>query len=50
MFVSEARAKEGYVVENLAKECPLVILRYFGPGVNPLAPKVGSYALSVMES
>ncbi|MBX3176080.1 MAG: hypothetical protein KF886_01845 [Candidatus Hydrogenedentes bacterium] len=44
VFVSEARAKEGYVVENLAKECPLVILRYFGPGVNPQAPKVGSYA------
>jgi hypothetical protein len=43
VFVSEARAKEGYEVENLAKDCPLVILRYFGPGVNPQAPKMGSY-------
>ena len=43
VYVTEKRAKEGYEVENLAKDCPLVILRYFGPGVNPQAPKVGSY-------
>lgn len=43
VFVTEARAKEGYEVENLAQHCPLVILRYFGPGVNTHAPKVGSY-------
>lgn len=43
VFVSEARAKAGYEVENLAGNCPLVILRYFGPGVNPQAPKMGSY-------
>lgn len=41
VFISEARAKEGFTVENLAKECPLVLLRYFGPGVNTHAPKVG---------
>lgn len=43
VFITEARAKEGYVVENLASECPLVLLRYFGPAVNPQAPTVGSY-------
>ncbi|MCF6284684.1 MAG: hypothetical protein L3K26_05810 [Candidatus Hydrogenedentes bacterium] len=43
VFITEKRAKEGYEVENLAKDCPLVILRYFGPGVNPQAPEVGSY-------
>jgi hypothetical protein len=43
VYVTEKRAKEGYEVENLAKDCPLVILRYFGPGVNPQAPKMGSY-------
>jgi hypothetical protein len=41
VFVSAKRAKEGYSVENLGGECPLVLLRYFGPGVNPQAPKVG---------
>ncbi len=41
VFVSEARAKQGYTVENLGGDCPLVLLRYFGPGVNPSAPEVG---------
>ena len=41
VFISEARAKQGYTVENLGKECPLVLLRYFGPGVNTHAPKIG---------
>jgi hypothetical protein len=41
VFVSAKRAQEGYVVENLAKESPLVLLRYFGPEVNPQAPEVG---------
>ncbi len=40
VFVTESRAKQGYTVENLAKECPLVLLRYFGPEVNPGAPKL----------
>ena len=43
VFVTEKAAKAGYVVENLAKDCPLVLLRYFGPGVNPQAPKVGDH-------
>jgi len=43
VFITAQRAREGYEVENLAKECPLVMLRYFGPGVNPQAPKVSDY-------
>jgi len=41
VFISEPRAKAGYTVDNLSGECPLVLLRYFGPGVNPQAPEVG---------
>ncbi|MDK1021178.1 MAG: hypothetical protein QGD90_06035, partial [Candidatus Hydrogenedentes bacterium] len=37
VFISAARAREGYEVENLGGDCPLVLLRYFGPGVNPHA-------------
>ncbi|MCX5771778.1 MAG: hypothetical protein NTZ09_16120 [Candidatus Hydrogenedentes bacterium] len=43
VFISAKAANEGVVVENLGKECPLVLLRYFGPEVNPNAPKVGAY-------
>jgi len=42
VYVSAKRAKEGYEVENLGGECPLVLLRYFGPGVNPQAPVFGN--------
>jgi hypothetical protein len=42
-FITDKRAKEGYTVENLAKECPLVLLRYFGPAVNPQAPEIGDH-------
>jgi len=41
-FITEARAKEGYAVRNTGRE-PLVVLRYFGPGVNRDMPKIGSY-------
>ncbi|MEK7795536.1 MAG: hypothetical protein AAB353_13450 [Candidatus Hydrogenedentota bacterium] len=41
VFITEKRAREGYEVENLGGACPLVLLRYFGPGANPNAPKVG---------
>jgi hypothetical protein len=41
VFISAKAAKEGVVIENLGKECPLVLLRYFGPEVNPNAPEVG---------
>ncbi len=40
VFISAKAAKEGVVIENLGKECPLVLLRYFGPDVK--SPEVGS--------
>lgn len=43
VFITAKRAQEGYEVENLGKECPLVLLRYFGPDVNPNAPKIGDH-------
>jgi len=43
VFISANAAKEGVEIENLAKACPLVLLRYFGPNVNPKAPEVGDY-------
>ncbi|MBI1319321.1 MAG: hypothetical protein GC168_10315 [Candidatus Hydrogenedens sp.] len=42
VYVSAKRAQEGYEVENLGGACPLVLLRYFGPGVNPQAPVFGN--------
>jgi hypothetical protein len=41
VFVSAKRAQEGYEIENLGGDCPLVTLRYFGPETNPQAPKFG---------
>jgi hypothetical protein len=43
VFITVKAAKAGYTVENLGKECPLVLLRYFGPGVHPKLPQVGDY-------
>lgn len=43
VFISAPAAREGVLIENLGKECPLVLLRYFGPEVNPNAPEVGDY-------
>ena len=43
VFISAQAAREGVVIENLAKACPLVLLRYFGPNVNPKAPEVGDH-------
>lgn len=43
VFISAEAAKNGVVIENLAKECPLVILRYFGPDVHPTLPAVGDH-------
>jgi hypothetical protein len=42
VFVSDRTARQGIAFENTGKE-PLVTLRYFGPGTNPQAPKVGDY-------
>jgi hypothetical protein len=41
-FVTEAAAKAGVTYENTGSEA-LVTLRYFGPDVNPNAPKVGDH-------
>ena len=43
VFCTEAAAKAGVVFENTSKVEPLVMLRYFGPEVNPHAPAVGTY-------
>ena len=42
-FVTEAGAKSGVTYENTSETEPLVILRYFGPEVNPDAPSMGAY-------
>ena len=42
-FCTEAAAKEGVTFENTSLVEPLVVLRYFGPDVNPDAPALGDY-------
>jgi hypothetical protein len=41
VFVTEPAAKAGVKYENTSQTEPLVVLRYFGPEVNPDAPDVG---------
>jgi hypothetical protein len=41
-FITEAAAKGGYTVKNTGNEA-LVLLRYFGPGVNATMPNVGDH-------
>lgn len=43
VFCTEAAAKAGVTFENTSKVEPLVVLRYFGPEVNPDAPAMGAY-------
>lgn len=43
VFCTEQAAKAGVVFENTSDVEPLVVLRYFGPEVNPEAPKLGAY-------
>jgi hypothetical protein len=43
VFCTETAAKAGVVFENTSEVEPLVVLRYFGPDVNPEAPEVGAY-------
>ncbi|MGB1124111.1 MAG: hypothetical protein ACPG4Q_02805 [Phycisphaeraceae bacterium] len=43
VFVTESAAKAGLTFENTSSTEDLVILRYFGPEVNPQAPNVGDY-------
>jgi hypothetical protein len=42
-FVTEDGAKAGVSFTNTSTTEPMVILRYFGPEVNPDAPKMGAY-------
>lgn len=42
-FCTEDGAKAGVTFENTSSTEPLVCLRYFGPEVNPDAPKMGAY-------
>jgi hypothetical protein len=41
-FVTDETARGGYTIKNTGDE-PLVILRYFGPGVNSDMPNVGDH-------
>jgi hypothetical protein len=41
-FVTEAAAQAGVLWENTSPVEPLVVLRYFGPDINPDAPEVGA--------
>jgi hypothetical protein len=43
VFCTEQAAKSGVKFVNTSDLEPLVVLRYFGPGVNPDAPKMGAY-------
>jgi hypothetical protein len=43
VFCTEDAAKAGVVFENTSDVEPLVMLRYFGPEVNPDAPELGAY-------
>jgi hypothetical protein len=42
-FCTEEGARNGVVFENTSETEPLVVLRYFGPDVNPDAPEVGAH-------
>jgi hypothetical protein len=42
-FVTEDGAKSGVTFTNTSETEPMVILRYFGPEVNPNAPAMGAY-------
>ena len=42
-FCTDGGAKAGVTFENTSETEPLVSLRYFGPDVNPEAPKLGAY-------
>ncbi|MBV8278328.1 MAG: hypothetical protein JO170_24135, partial [Verrucomicrobia bacterium] len=41
VFCTETAARAGVTFENTSDVEDLVLLRYFGPGVNPEAPRLG---------
>lgn len=43
VYCTEDAAKAGVTFENTSEVEPLVVLRYFGPDVNPDMPKVGAH-------
>jgi hypothetical protein len=43
VFCTETTAHDGVTYENTSSAEPLVMLRYFGPDVNPDAPDLGAY-------
>src|SRR5438876_6485044 len=43
VFCTEVAASAGVTFENTSEVEPLVVLRYFGPEVNPDAPAMGAY-------
>src|SRR2546426_2620433 len=43
VFCTEAAAQAGVTIANTSDVEPLVVLRYFGPHVNPDAPAIGAY-------
>jgi len=43
VFCTEAASRGGVVFENTGETEDLVVLRYFGPEVNPDAPAVGAH-------
>ena len=43
VFITASAAKDGVTYENTSDTEPLVVLRYFGPEVNPDAPDVGDH-------
>jgi hypothetical protein len=43
VFCTEGAARAGVAFENTSDVEPLVVLRYFGPGVHPDAPAVGAW-------
>jgi hypothetical protein len=47
VFCTESAAKAGVTFENTSEVEPLVMLRYFGPDVNPDAPEMGAYQANV---
>lgn len=42
VFCTEAAARSGVAIENTHATEPLVVLRYFGPEINPEAPEMGA--------
>jgi hypothetical protein len=43
VFCTESAARDGVTFENTSEVEPLVVLRYFGPEVNPDAPEIGAH-------